>query len=112
MFVIAISPASTMIQVSWEQVPAIDENGVIIEYEVEYTQTTFDSIPTTQNITVNTTMATLTGLQEYVEYFIRVSASTIIGSGPYSDPINQTTLEDGMICADFNILSVDSVPLF
>ena len=97
---------------SWSEVAAIDQNGEIVEYEVEYTQTMFPSIPTTRNITVNTTTATLTGLQEYVEYSIRVRASTVIGPGPYSQPVNQRTLEDGMICADLNSLSVDSVLLF
>ena len=86
--------SSTSITVSWSEVPAIDQNGIIIEYEVEYTQNTFDSVPTTQNITVTNTSVTLTDLEEYVVYFIRVRAYTNIGSGPYSDPVNETTLQD------------------
>ena len=84
----------TTIILSWSEVPAIYQNGIIIEYEVEYTQNTFDTVPTTQNITVTNTSVTLTDLEEYVVYFIRVRAYTNIGSGPYSDPVNETTLQD------------------
>ena len=86
--------SSTSITVSWLEVPAIDQNGIIIEYEVEYTQNTFASVPTTQTIRVTNTSVTLTDLEEYVVYFIRVIAYTNIGSGPYSDPVNETTPQD------------------
>ena len=51
--------------------------------------------------TVNTSdgsvlMMVLTGLEEYVEYNISVRAYTSAGPGPYSDPVTNTTLEDGM----------------
>ena len=88
--------SSTSIQVNWDEVPAIDQNGIITQYEVEYNQSTFDSVPTIQNMTVNSTMAVLTGLQEYVEYSIRVRAYTSEGPGPYSDDEIQRTEEDGM----------------
>ena len=91
----AITITSTNITLTWAEVPAIDQNGVIISYEVEYTQTTFDSIPTTQNVTVNSRMAVLTGLEEYVEYFIRVRAYTDEGPGPYGDVAKWTTQQDG-----------------
>ena len=90
----AINIMSTTITLTWAEVPAIDQNGVIISYEVEYNQTTFNSVPTTQNGTVNSTMAVLAGLEEYVEYFIRVRAYTEEGPGPYSDVINVTTDQD------------------
>ena len=95
MTVFAENITSTSIRVSWEEVPAIDQNGVITQYEVEYNQSTFDSVPTTQNIIVNSTMTVLTGLEEYVEYSIRVRAYTSVGPGPYSDVVTVTTNEDG-----------------
>ena len=88
--------SSTSIQVNWTEVPAIDQNGIIVEYEVEYNQSTFDSVPAIQNMIVNSTMAVLTGLQEYVNYSIRVRAYTSVGPGPYSDDVIQRTEEDGM----------------
>ena len=89
-----VNITSTTITLTWSQVSAIDQNGVITGYEVEYTQTTFDSVPTTQNVTVNSTMAELTGLEEYVEYTIQVRAFTEEGPGPYSDAMNITTDQD------------------
>ena len=98
MNVIANSLTSTEILVSWSEVPAIDRNGIITQYEVEYNQTTFDSVPTNRTVTVDssTTMTLLTGLEEYVVYYIRVRAYTSVGSGPYSNPIMEITLQDGM----------------
>ena len=79
---------------SWGEVPAIDQNGVITQYEVEYNQFTFDSVSTTQNIIVNSTMAVLTGLEEYVDYSIQVRAYTSVGPGPYSDVVTERTRQD------------------
>ena len=85
---------STTIILSWSEVPAIDQNGIIIEYEVEYTQnTTFDI--TNQSVMINSTTVELTDLHEYVQYSIRVRAYTSIGSGPYTTVINVTTAQDG-----------------
>ena len=92
--VIATAISSTEIEVYWEEVPAINENGIITIYEVEYLplhiserQITSDSINTAF---FNTT---LTGLQEYVEYNISVRAYTSVGPGPYSDPVTERTFE-------------------
>ena len=38
---------------------------------------------------------TLTGLQEYVEYTVRVRASNGEGYGPFSSPVSVTTYQDG-----------------
>ena len=37
--VIADAVSPTSIQVNWTEVPTIDRNGIITQYEVEYTQT-------------------------------------------------------------------------
>ena len=88
--------SSTSITVSWLEVPAIDQNGIIIEYEVEYTQNTFD-INMNQSVMINSTNVELIDLHEYVQYSIRVRAYTSIGSGPYTTAINVTTDQDGKI---------------
>ena len=83
---------------SWDPVPTIDQNGVIIQYEVEYNQTTFSEISVYNTTTVNSTtlMVDLTGLEEYVVYSIRVRAYTSVGAGPYSDLVMERTQQDGM----------------
>ena len=92
--VTATALSSTEIEVSWEEVPAIDQNGIIIMYQVQYEPLeTFED----QISTINTTMltTTLTDLDEYVEYSITVRAYTSVGPGPYSDPpITEITEED------------------
>ena len=91
--------SSTVILVTWEKVPPIDENGIITMYEIQYMPLrTFGDALVTE--TVNTTgpvlMMNITGFQEYVEYNISVRAYTNVGPGPYSDPVTERTLEDGI----------------
>ena len=93
----AVTVSSTAIQVSWNEVPAIDQNGIITQYEVEYNQSTFNGATMYSTITVDSSTLTvdLTGLEEYVEYSIRVRAYTSVGAGPYSDVVIERTQEDG-----------------
>ena len=89
--------SSTEIQVNWNEVLEIDQNGIITEYEVMYEPLmTFGGLITT--LTVNTTnlSITLMDLEEYVEYSISVRAYTSVGPGPYSVGIVNTTFEDGI----------------
>ena len=99
--VVATVVSSAEIEVSWEEVPAIDQNGIITMYEVQYEplETFGDQIFTeTVNITNASMLNTiLTGLEEYVDYNITVRAYTSEGPGPYSDsPITERTMEDGI----------------
>ena len=88
--------SSTEIQVSWEEVPAIDQNGEIITYEVQYEPVqTFNGQISTAMMNTSMLSINLTGLQEFVDYNISVRAYTSAGPGPYSDPVTERTLEDG-----------------
>ena len=91
-----VSPTS--ISTVWEEIPPIDRNGIITVYEVLCVPLeTFDGAISAD--IVNTTDLTylLEGLQEYVSYNISVRAYTRIGSGPYSVPIDNQTLEAGKL---------------
>ena len=95
--VVAVSLSSTSVRVNWTEVPAIDQNGIITQYEVEYNQTQFTGV-TMSNVTVVNSMiftTVLTELLEYVEYSIRVRAYTSEGPGPYSNITLVITDEDG-----------------
>ena len=79
--------SATAILVEWNEVDEIDRNGEITLYQVDYTPNNamFESG------SVNTTNAstfslTLENLQEFVLYNITVTAYTVIGPGPPSDP--------------------------
>ena len=79
---------------TWEEVLEIEENGIIISYEIQFEPLEFTSVLMTDTINTTNLSAVITGLQEYVEYNISVRAYTIIGPGPYSDPVTERTLED------------------
>ena len=93
--------SSTEILVSWEEVPAINQNGEITMYEIQYEPLEmFGGLIT--NDTVYTSngsvfMMALTGLEEYVEYNISVRAYTSAGPGPYSVGVVERTDTDGEI---------------
>ena len=89
---------STTIGLMWGEVPETDRNGIITEYQLRFRQQ--DSVNNTWTyVTVNgsTLKANLSGLQEFVTYFIQISAATVVGVGPFSLEINTTTLEDSTV---------------
>ena len=88
---------STAILVSWQDVPAISQNGIITQYEVEYNQSRFAQVPMSDTTIVNASQLTveLTDLEEDVEYSIRVRAYTSVGPGPFSADVMNRTFEDG-----------------
>ena len=93
----ALTSSSTAILVTWEPIPEIDQNGIITQYEVEFNQSTFNEISTSNLTTTNGTqlMVELEGLEEYVEYSVRVRAYTSVGPGPFSVAVVNRSLEDG-----------------
>ena len=95
----AITRSSTAILVMWDPVPEIDRNGIIIQYQVEFNQSTFNEISTSNLTTTNGSqlMVELDGLEEFVNYSVRVRAYTSVGPGPFSVAVVNRTLEDGKL---------------
>ena len=93
----ALTSSSTAILVAWDPVPEIDRNGIITQYEVEFNQSTFNQISTSNLTTTNASqlMVELQELEEYVEYSVRVRAYTSVGPGPFSVAAMNTTQQDG-----------------
>ena len=85
--------SSTSILVMWDDVPAADQNGIILTYTITYESLTENH---TGNVTVNYPhrQGNLTGLREFVNYSITVFASTVKGDGPPSNPIFVITDQD------------------
>ena len=81
--------------VTWEEVPAIDENGIIINYEIEFVPLQFTEILVNDSVNTTNLFIDITGLQEYVEYDISVRAYTSVGPGPFSAAVTNRTFEDG-----------------
>ena len=89
------------IRVNWEPMPAIEENGILVTYEILYEpQETFNG-EIMSNVSINTTDGSvlemvLNDLQEFVEYNVTVRAYTSIGSGPFNPTGDSSrTFEDG-----------------
>ena len=87
------STSSTSILVHWSNVPAADQNGVVLSYTVTYKVLPDDS-PQTKVVSAPGTHVTLTGLNEYTNYSITVFASTIKGNGNACLPTFVITDED------------------
>lgn len=85
----------SIIEVAWDEVPAIHQNGIITHYEVRYIQTTSDNTTLENNSTIDsqTFITNLTEL-ERVEYSIQVRAYTTVGAGPFSDVVHISTTQE------------------
>ena len=84
--------------VSWDEVPPIDQNGIIINYQVLYQSLdTFGGAIGLLEVNVSMTdmFVVISDLEEYVSYNISVRAFTSAGEGPYSDGVLAMTNEDG-----------------
>ena len=83
--------------VTWEEVLAISQNGIIVNYEVRAEPLQFTGELEIQTMNTTDLSANITSLQENVEYNISVRAYTSVGPGPYSDPVTERTSEDGIL---------------
>ena len=88
--------SSTSIFVQWDNVPADDQNGVILSFTVNYRALPYGSLQT-QVENAPTRQAILTGLDEYTNYSITVFASTSKGGGNVSAPVIVITDEDSKL---------------
>ena len=96
---------STTIEISFFQPAGILQNGPILSYDVFYKGLTFNTSESTENFPVLVEMdpmvatfifhLTLTGLQEYNTYEIRVRAVNAVGPGPINNPTDETTAQSG-----------------
>jgi len=92
----AITP--TNISVQWEPVEEINENGIIIAYEVTYSpQETFAGAIKEMSVNVSGMfLSTSIGeLEEFVNYTVSVVAYTAVGGGPSSTDVSLRTLQSG-----------------
>ena len=88
--------SSTRILVQWGDVPAADQNGIILSYTVTYTAIPGGSAKT-KLVNAPANKTTLTGLNEFTNYSITVFASTSKGGGNVSEPTVVITDEDGKL---------------
>ncbi|KAJ8305579.1 hypothetical protein KUTeg_016124 [Tegillarca granosa] len=94
--VAGLAVSSTSINVTWGDVPALEQNGEILGYKVRYESLDENIPPEIQDVPGNITKSVLIiGLRKYVQYQVQVLAYTRMGDGILSQPkINVTTHED------------------
>ena len=85
---------STSIFVQWDEVPADNQNGIIVNYTVTYTELPDGSQTDEVVVIAPKRNASLTTLIKFTNYSITVFASTAKGGGNRSEPIIVITDED------------------
>ncbi len=79
--------------VTWQPPVPQDRNGVIIYYQLIFSQSQFEII----DLVINATGLSYTerSLEEYNNYTVVIAAATRVGLGAFSPPMTFTTLESG-----------------
>lgn len=94
----AMAVTSMTVQITWDPLPADQQNGPVLHYValvmVEQTHTSF-----TLNVTSTSTI--IPNLHPAYEYSIKVAAVTV-NIGPFSMPLTITTTDDG----ELNLLKI------
>lgn len=101
------STSSTTLLVSWHPPPLTSQNGVLAGYRVRYQvvgppESGGDDGETPEEPTVPATeeQVLLQRLEKWTQYHITVSAFTVIGPGPESEPLTCRTDEDGTLISN------------
>eukprot|EP00049_Salpingoeca_infusionum_P016342 m.332970 g.332970 ORF g.332970 m.332970 type:complete len:4476 (-) comp16062_c0_seq1:606-14033(-) len=81
------SVLATSVSVSWDQVAALKQNGVITKYvaQLHQQQSSYADVSSAHKVTEKTVTSTsvfFSGLEAYVDYTVTVSAFTAVGEGP------------------------------
>ncbi|XP_041363510.1 protein sidekick-like isoform X2 [Gigantopelta aegis] len=91
----AVANSSTSINVTWQPVPPLEQNGMILGYKVQYSSYEENIPARQQDVFGNGTMSsTVGGLRKFVKYEIQVLAYTRMGDGMLSTPVSVKTFED------------------
>ena len=80
---------------TWELLPAVEQNGIITHYNVQIEPLDFTEELPTLFMNFSNLSAIVAGLEEFVEYNISVRAYTSVGAGPFSPAVTNKTFEDG-----------------
>ena len=92
----AVTNSSTSIILYWTPPKTAEQNGEIITYTI-FANSSDRSFVKLLNVTGNTTMLVVSGLQPYTDYLFMIQAVTVGGRGPYSHPVTNKTFEAGKV---------------
>ena len=83
---------TTSVLFNWQPPSLDDRNGILSYYQLRLVDQSFNLTDLMFN-TTNTNF-NIDTLEEYIRYSCFVAAATDVGLGPYTDPIEITTLQD------------------
>ena len=89
----ATAVSSRSINVIWSDIDVSKAYGNIIEYTIKYKRT--DGQDSEKEVTTQYRNILINGLDSHISYDIKVAGSTRKGYGPFSDVVQETTLESG-----------------
>ena len=99
--------SSQSVQLSWEPPLIIEQNGILLQYHVIVMETQIlyldnGTVISQMGMNFNRTYNVSEGRTQLIDmlhpsynYTVRIAAATVVGIGPFSDPITVMTLEDG-----------------
>lgn len=97
---VSVNPESSFsIQVAWSQPPVDQRKGPITSYTIVYG--VHPNLELAQSNTIRTVASPyyLRQLSPYMEYYVKVAASTVNGTGPYSSIKMTKTFAHGELCS-------------
>ena len=89
---------TSWIEIIWKIPSAGGRNGIIINYIIDLSSRANRIIAVVQTPTFSTPenlYYNITGLSAGSEYTVRVAASTVNGTGPFTGEVSISTLDDG-----------------
>jgi len=93
----ATAISSTEIMVTWDEIPGLDQNGIITDYEIQIEPLDFTTDLVANRLNTTNLSMLVTDLEENIRYSIEVRAYTSVGPGPYSVAVTVRTFEDGNV---------------
>ena len=106
--------SSRSIQLSWDPPLTGEQNGILIQFHVIVMETQIlyldnGTVMSQMGVNRNRTYNISEGRTQLIDmlhpsynYTVRIAAATVVGIGPFSDPITVMTLEDGeYTCHDY-----------
>ena len=99
--------SSRNITLSWELPSLEEQNGLLVQYhvivmEIQILYLDNGTVTSQMGMNFNRTYNVSEGRTQLIDmlhpsynYTVRIAAATVVGIGPFSDPITVMTLEDG-----------------
>ena len=93
-----VSATSTRsVYVQWNLLPLIDQNGIIVNYNITLVPTAITANQSTVVVSTSNLNITIDNLVPHTNYSVTIVAFTSVGSGPPSIAVVVETPEDGKL---------------